>query len=242
MAKLKDYLGSLISGVNKARVLADLESAKIAEAYAEHKLLKHFPVPRFRAQDVELDIPLAIESVIEQQVTDYQPIENVKFNSAVYNVARNVAKVSSFRQDLAKILRSDIAGFTRELETRLKAGSPKQDSFDEFKEQVAESFFNIISMDEKLSTRLLALYGENSFDQILERLKNKLQKVVYGLIQDRGAQVDLEDSEVIVEAHRLKEMNPQSIVRLKLKITEEGMEWHRNEDEDGDVESTLLPE
>ena len=43
-----------------ARVQADLEAVRIAELYANHPLLKHMPVPRFRLPSVHLDIPVLI--------------------------------------------------------------------------------------------------------------------------------------------------------------------------------------
>ena len=61
MAKLNEYLGSVISSLTNARVMADLQTVKVAEEYAKHDLLQHFSVPRMRVDD-ELTIPIALEA------------------------------------------------------------------------------------------------------------------------------------------------------------------------------------
>jgi len=42
-------------------MMADFESARIAQDYAQDELLKTFSVPRFRLPDVELTVPVAVE-------------------------------------------------------------------------------------------------------------------------------------------------------------------------------------
>lgn len=63
MPKLGDFIGALLSDVAQARVRADLETVRIAEAYAGHGLLKHLPVPRFRLPDLIIDVPVLVTSV-----------------------------------------------------------------------------------------------------------------------------------------------------------------------------------
>jgi hypothetical protein len=47
---------------------------------------------------------------------------------------------------------------------------------------------------------------------------------------------------VIVEAHKLREQKPENMIYIKLKISEEGMEWNKAENQEGKIESKLLPE
>src|SRR5207249_4457466 len=63
MPNLGDYLGQLFGELTLARLQADLESARIADLYFNHPLLRHFPVPRFRLPTVVLEVPLAIQGV-----------------------------------------------------------------------------------------------------------------------------------------------------------------------------------
>src|SRR2546425_1389071 len=63
MPKLGDFIGALLSDAAQARVRADLEAVRIAEAYSGHELLKHLPVPRFRMPDITVDVPVLVSSV-----------------------------------------------------------------------------------------------------------------------------------------------------------------------------------
>lgn len=63
MPKLGEFIGALLSDAVQARVSADLEAVKIAQAYSGHELLKHLPVPRFRLPDITVDFPVLVSSV-----------------------------------------------------------------------------------------------------------------------------------------------------------------------------------
>ena len=136
MITLEEYLGTLVVNLAQARVLADIESAKIAEAYASNNLLKHFSIPRMKIEEVELVIPVAV----------------------------------------AKI---DI---------------------------------------DKKSTPMQKLKGET------KESKNRMGRIM-----------------VIVEADRLKEKDPNTFIVIKMKISEEGMEWERINDGQGNIVSKLMP-
>ena len=63
MPKLGEFIGALLSDAVQARVRADLEAVRIAEAYSGHDLLKHLPVPRFRLPDITVDFPVLVSAV-----------------------------------------------------------------------------------------------------------------------------------------------------------------------------------
>lgn len=233
MIKLNDYLGTLISSINQARVMADLESARVAKAYANDDLLKHFSIPRFRAQDIELDIPIAIDSFNESPVRDYQPINNKSFNSHTYNTVKDAAKVTSFSRKTSKLLNSEIANSSRELEKSLKADISKEIAFKKYQEEMSNSFFKALENDE--------LKIKDSKKAKME-FQNSLKEKLYNSIQARESKNQLEDANVVVEASKLREIPNENIIRIKMKLFEDGMEWHTSENTNGDVESRLLPE
>jgi hypothetical protein len=47
---------------------------------------------------------------------------------------------------------------------------------------------------------------------------------------------------VVVEAAKLAEHKPESLIYIKMNVTEEGMEWSRMQNSQGEVVSKLLPE
>jgi hypothetical protein len=65
MPKLGDVIGALLSDVAHARVRADVEAMRIADAYSDDPLLKHLPVPRFRLPDLVIDLPVLVAGVDE---------------------------------------------------------------------------------------------------------------------------------------------------------------------------------
>jgi len=65
MPYLGDLIGHLLAEITIGRAHADIESMRVAELYADHPLLKHLTVPRFRLPDITLDVPFAIVGMEE---------------------------------------------------------------------------------------------------------------------------------------------------------------------------------
>ncbi len=233
MIKLNDYLGTLIYSINQARVMADLESAKIAKAYANDDLLKHFSIPRFRAQDIELDIPIAIDSFTEKPVKDFQPIDNKKFNSNTYSTMKDIAKVPSFSRKTSKVLNSEIANQSRELEKNLKANNSKEVAFKAYEEKMGSAFLRAIK-DDKIEI--------DDMDKAKAKFQNSLKEKLYNSIEVNDSKTVYENANVVVEAEKLREIPNENIVHIKMKLFEDGMEWHTSENHNGDIQSQLLPE
>lgn len=233
MIKLNDYLGTLISSINQARVMADIESAKVAKAYASDDLLKHFSIPRFRAQDIELDIPIAIDSFNEVPSNDYEPIDNKSFNSISYSTMKDVAKVSSFSRDISTFLNAEIANGSRELEINLKADISKEEAFKIYEEKMSAVFLEVLQQNKSYADEV---------KNAKEVFGNSLKENVYNSIQTKESTNQLEGANVVVEASKLREIPNENIVRIKMKLFEDGMEWNISEDTNGDIQSRLLPE
>jgi len=60
---LSDFLGHILTEITRARVQADMESIRIAEMYANHDLLQHFPIPRVRLPEVEINLPVILGDI-----------------------------------------------------------------------------------------------------------------------------------------------------------------------------------
>lgn len=233
MAKLKEYLGALIGDINHARVLADLESAKIAQIYAQNELLKHFSIPRFRAQDIELDIPIAIDGFETQGKKDFEPIDNRSFNSATYNTFKDVAKVDAFSRITARIINNKISNNTKSLESKIKARYEFKEVFMEFLNQSREAFYLAVEKDN------IKLKNIKESQRNLELM---LRKNLMPQIKTRHENQDIENTNVIVEAAKLREIPDKNIIKIKIKLFEDGMEWHSTKNEQGENLNKLLPE
>lgn len=120
MVNLNEYLGGIATSLAEARLMSDLKSLEIAEKFAKHDLLKHFSIPRFKAQQIELSIPVAIGSLEAQLDTQYEPIDNVAFNSQTYTLLKNQSKVTAFDRKISTAIRSLIAEESELLEKTSK--------------------------------------------------------------------------------------------------------------------------
>ena len=244
MPTLKDYLGSLIKDINHARVIADVESANIAKMYAEHDILKHFSIPRMKIQDTELTIPIAIDELESSVEKDYQPIDNTTFYAKTYAEIKNVFKVSSFSRELSTSLRKSIYAQIDSLEKTIKSGADIKISLDGFCEIVSDIAIETIMSDKKgrIAFNVALKYHKIDDDQFKEKLMTILAKYLQPEIKLREITGKIENAKVTVESDKLKDKKPESLLYIKMKITEESMEWQTMEDADGNIVSKLMVE
>jgi hypothetical protein len=254
MANLQDYLGTLVASVNQARVLADIESANIAEQYAQHRLLKHFSIPRMKMQNVEFTIPIAIENVETSEPIDYQPIDNRTFVSRAYDELINIYQVKSFDRASSLHIRKMLYKEADLLETRLKAGENTQVALQEFSNKIADQAINIkVPIVPTVSTSATKPNAVSEKSEKSEASKEMTtitkevmsQKIAARLqseIKPKEMQRNIENANVIVEASRLREQKTENMVFIKMTVLEESMEWHTIENENGESISRLSPE
>ena len=231
MPTLNEYLGSIISSLNTARVMADIQTVKVAQDYAKHELLQHFSVPRMKIDDVEITIPVAIESADQVLEEPVDIINNKQFNSDTYAlVARSVGRDSLPREVSSKV-RSVISRYTRQLETdvnQLRSNQPIK--------QYAAS----------LNEELQGVFEETKLEYNREKAANsnlasELANLANQEVTAALGKTRLGDMNVIAEAHLLKEQDADKILQIKLKVSEDSMEWQKME-LDGEITSKLLPE
>lgn len=234
MPKLTDYLGSIISSITNARVMADIQTVKVAEEYAKHELLKHFSVPRMRLDDVELTIPVALDQLTERTETVYEPIDNVRFSSLVYRAITNSMGLTSLPKQPSVELRSQLAQYTEQLEQELRMGvEPAPVSA--FSEKIGELAL--------MMAREYKVVSSDRLDKLdVARLAQAVEAVASQEIKVSSQQQVLDQLTVIAESHRLKEQRPEDLIYIKLKISEDGMEWQSMEQPSGKISRRLLPE
>ena len=234
MAKLGEYLGSLFNSVSDARVNADLNTVLLAEEYARHQLLKNFAIPRMRINDVKLTIPVVIEQSPEYvETTELVPISSGPFKEGVKREARAVLKIKSFPKKATERLNADLTVFTDKLKRDIGVyGLPK--AISAFSKGVVSTIKHLYE-ERKLT---VAKDKPPNFRELSSRIVKFANKNVTGV----SSKTNLTKLEVIAEAHRLREYRPQDIVQIEMQIHEDSMEWHFIENENGDIEPTLLPE
>ncbi len=234
MPKLSDYLGSLVSNITNARVMSDIQTVKVAEEYNKHLLLKHFSVPRLRIENIEMTIPIALDEIEEKTETVYEPIDNIKFNARVYNEVVNSMGLTKLPNEISLKLRSEIAKRTQMLEQNLRITK----NLTPLKNFSIELTSHIAELENKYPELKGDLKRKTKIKSLPDYLENTLSPEIKITTQNRA----IDNLNVIVEASKLREQKPENIIYIKLKISEDGMEWNRSENSAGEIESRLLPE
>ncbi|MEM7187113.1 MAG: hypothetical protein AAF466_10680 [Bacteroidota bacterium] len=224
---LNKYIGAIVSQITESRAEADYTAAQIAKVYAKDSLLKNFAVPRFRAPEIEITIPVALENIEEKPQPIKDVFDNRDFNSKTYQTLKNVSKKESFDRKTSVAIQKLIADKSSQLELELKSGKEKEASMEKYSKAVSNKFMKLMKKDDpKLSKHVRASLQENLSGQIVDTDKRQ----------------ELDVANVIVEASKLKEVDPRTMIQIKVKLNEEGLEWHQEEGEDGNMKSMLLPE
>ena len=230
MPILGDYLGHLLSEITAARMQADLETARIAEIYAAHPLLRRMPVPRFRAPNITLDVPVSVTQMEEAAIgeprrgglsisslkTSLESAVDVTLHTAFPKLSARVrAEARTAAIDAAaRLARPEVALTHAAVEELASAASAAAISALECRQEMAPD----------LSERLSAELARASAAAIAEAI------------------VPPPRLHVAVTTRELREAGPPELLaRLKLTISEEAMEWSVSESE-GKTTARLVPE
>lgn len=239
MADLSEFLGSLVSSISESRVNSDLQSVRIAQQYAKDNLLQHFAVPRMRIENVELTIPIAIDEFEPKKENNtLEPINNTTFSSSTYKQILQSISVDSLPSELSKEVKSKISDYIQLLEAQINVNQIENSLIDYSK--------NIVEM---ISSKVVEIYrahnkkiSKEQLKLVLNDLTNKLQENLKNEIKIKTDTTSPYFSNVIVEYSKLREIKPQCIIMIKMNISEQGMEWIKMENDQGEVVSKLMPE
>ncbi|PHN07807.1 hypothetical protein [Flavilitoribacter nigricans] len=235
MVTIKDFLGALAVGINQSRVLADLESANIAREYAADEILKHFSVPRFRMDDVTLHIPMAIDQLGKKLANDQSPLDQEKIEQLVFRTFQELAPVDKMDERHKIALERYLQLQLELLETDLSEGRDKETALRFFVSSLVSELMIILSVQEKEEVFPKAT-------ELKEKLAETLMTRLNQVVKDPVEVIDLEQTRVIVEAAKLKEIRPENLIRASVQLVEESLILQRIEGNDGEIRFKLLPE
>lgn len=242
MISLKDYIGSIVSDLNHARAMADIQSANIAKIYAQDELLSNFSIPRFKAREIKLKIPVAIDKLNEKQPVDYQPIQNKEFNSSTYHALKDISKQTSFTRNISLQLKKTISMNTGILEKEIKSGELKDASLKLFSKKVSETFMSIYGIQKGKKEEIKKLLFISKGESLSKKIEKMLIEKLNPIIKEKKDIAVIESTQVIVEASKLNEIKPENVIQIEMTLNEEGMEWNTHENSEGKIISKLLAE
>lgn len=228
MLTLGKYIGAVLAEVTNARVLADLESARIAQLYASHPLLAAMPIPRFRLPNVSLDLPFAVENVAP-------PPTAALFASEMETLRLNIDGVID--QELTQIELK----LTADSKKRLTAALNRL--FDRIKASDSLFAFDAIETSDEAVTTALAVIKATT-PAARGMVPSTFESSLRSQFATEFLKVQSQPSRVMVQvvASKLKELaSPQLLTRIRLTISEEGVEWTQTNPLD-DSSKILLPE
>ena len=227
MQNLGDFLGHLMSEITIARMQADIEAIRIAELYASHPLLVHMPVPHFRLPNIDIDVPVIVKAMEEEQPG--QP-------------PRGAPVLKEMQNKFASLLDNYIAQESIRLTSaeRKNLNSAVEKTFAEFG-QPREIAVNIRKVADRVSdvvaSALPEQSGASNKAKVRDDLKTRSQLEFLNLSKPPPR------LKVLVATSEIREAGPTDIItRLHLKINEEAFEWTTVENSNGEKNEKLISE
>jgi hypothetical protein len=228
MTYLGDYLGQLMSEIALARMHADLETVRLAELYAAHPLLRTMPIPHLRLPNVDLEIPLLIQASEPPREGESPrggvPLRDLRKKFDEVLDARLAAAGIQLSTTHQRRVRSALAGRMAIHETPTETAVDVQRVADDFSDTAIRTLAELRRTE---PTPLEPLAAE---------LRAEVRREFVRLRPSPPRLVALVTSAEIREAG-----TSENVVRLNLKLTEEGVEWTTIET-DGVSRERLVPE
>jgi hypothetical protein len=227
MPTLGDFIGQLAAAVTQARLQADMEAVRVAELYAHHPYLKHFPVPRFRLPNVEVSTPIVIKEVEDLDAA----------------AALGTVKIQDVQEEVVNVLDRQLTRY----EVRLK---PQQRSTLKRKVRAgvagiehAETVSVDVSRFAKVASRIatsevvkLPPAREVDVETWNREIESSLK---VRLINRRKLAAPVR---VLVETAQIKEVGPfDTVAQFRISLQEDAVEWTVVE-RDGEEDARLVPE
>jgi hypothetical protein len=240
MADLSEFLGNLVSSISESRVNSDLQTIRIAKQYASDNLLEHFAVPRMRIENVELTIPVAVDETNSKDIIKtIEPIDNVKFYSITYQQILKEMAVNRLPEEISKEFKTKINNYIKLLEAQINVNQIENSLYSYCKKIAEISIENLPNIYKLLKIKpipfdKMAVVQNNIIINLQADLKNEIK------ITETKPNSSMLN--VIVESSKLREIKPENIILIKMKVSEQGMEWIKMENDKGEIVSKLMPE
>ena len=225
MADLGDLLGSLMSGVIRARRMADEQTAALAEYYKGNPLLEGLSVPRIRIPELTIDMPFLIEDYVGGKAGEMKDPANIATEA-------DLQLRSTLSKNNIKLNATFHKAFVREVKNQL--AMVKQSGQPIMEEAVARSVQNAFA-DALTKTKTTMTASER--ESIARDLRSKVSTVsIAKAVVASSIMANIKTADVKEQASNT------TVVRLKITLKEEGLEWAIQASESGGVVRTLQTE
>ncbi len=230
MADLGRLLGTLLGSLAHARRIADEETAAIAEYYKNNPLLEGMSLPRIRVPELILDLPMIIEAHEEGEPNVMQ--EDAVIRKAVSEELRMVLE-----RDRIHFTQAMVQRFEQEVKVELdtlKAGGEFERGYP--RELAARA------VDKALSRAMAEAGPQRSITQAQLRALSSALRLKASNVALKREGVPAKITASIISSEIKEKATANNVVRLKVSMKEEGLEWTIGQNEDGTVSQKLTPE
>lgn len=230
MADLGEVLGTVLASLAHARRIADEQTAAIAEYYAQVPLLSGLSLPRVRVPEMVLELPVVIDSYASGEPGALPPADDMR--------AKARELMTSIAQEQGVALPAMFLDrFDRELRIEMvRWGLPEgRGGLSYSREALARaldgSFLRAVKQDE------VKRFNRDQESHTRAELRRRLGS----LLPAPDAKPPAFDVTVLTSDVK-ERADPRNVMRLRLTLREEGLEWTTVESPDGTVSRTLTPE
>ena len=225
MADLGNLIGSLMTGLIRARQMADEQTAALAEYYKQNPLLEGLSVPRIRIPELTIDIPFLVEDHIEGKTAELEDTSKV-----VAAVDEQIKKtITKTNLKVEPVLQKKVLN-----EIKSQIVSLKQ----------AETPITQETLTRRINTAVIDTLSQSK-QKLTDTQKEEITKVLRNTLSSISISKKPVAPSVVanIKTADVKERSSSTnVVRLKITMKEEGLEWATQTSETGDVTRTLQAE
>lgn len=239
MPKLGDFLGDLLTEVTMARVQADLESVRVAELYANHPLLKHMPVPRFRLPAVHFDLPVLIrgEEGGDENALRLDAEEGAAHFVQLLDDVLDENDWKFYAYERRRVHRYAVTTIREQLDMPPDVAGSITGTVNELIKIAIKTLRRRIEARAAGQSPALGRDPEHLLSLIREGLRKRLMTAfIRFIVSPRRLQAD------ITTSHVKEAGDSDTLARVKMEVTEDGVEWATVVDRDGELEERLVGE
>lgn len=213
MPYLGDFLGLLMAEVTRSRMHADQEAIRVAQLYASDTYLKHFPVPRFRMPQLNVTVPVAVESA--ETIEDTGIAHGVIDKARIWPVLREVldAELDRTRLTLPDDARSRIERTIAERVVRLEEAT----GLSVLESRAVAARLSEVALAEFPSADDLRGRGID-IEHLRTRFNDRLERAFVQI------QMPPPRLSVLVTPTQLKDAGA-NVINLNLSVSEDAVEW-----------------
>jgi len=239
---LDEFVGSLLSGITRGRAQSDNTSAQVAEQYAQHELLKGFPIPRMTIGNMEIEATFAIAP----KGGSAAPLADAEIQKAALYRLRELVAELPHEPELAPVFQAHpsarsswhagLEGVVTRLGQVLSGPAPDLENVVNSLGVTLLNYVYECAPEEQrrllFASRPNVTKDESSgkpaepSSKLIERLLRTRVKALLGsTIPEQAGAATAQGLSVIVTSNELAQLNPASFQKVKFTLTSSDRRW-----------------